>query len=118
MPLSDEEQRRLRELEGQLDQQQRLVKLARKLSAASVYTATRRIAALWIAGSVLGLIIFIAGVAAHINALLAVGVLIVAGTLMIAGVAAIAVEVRDTRREHHSQLSLELEVVDAQRVAG
>jgi hypothetical protein len=118
MPMSEEEQRRLRELEGQLDQQRRMVRLARQLSAASVYTGTRRISVLWIAGGALGLILFIAGAVAHVDALLAAGVIIVAGTLMIAGVAAIVVEVRGSRREDRGRLLLELEVVDAEGVAG
>lgn len=99
MPMSEDELRQLRELEGQLATQPRLTRLARQLSAANVYTGLRRVTVLWIGGGALGLILVIAGAAAGANAVVAAGVGVLAVTLLVVGAAAIVVEVRGYRRE-------------------
>lgn len=100
MPMSDDERRRLRELEGQLDQQHELTRLARQLSAANVYTGLRRITWLWATGGALGLILIVAGALAGANAAIGTGVGVLVATLLVSGVAAIVVEVRGYRRAH------------------
>lgn len=105
MPMSDEERRQLLEIERQLVREQpRLGKLARQLSAASVYTALRRLAVVAGVGGALGLILLVVGAAAH-SALFAAGVGVLAGTQVIVGAAAIVVEVRAYRREQRADLS-------------
>jgi Protein of unknown function (DUF3040) len=105
MPMSDEERRQLLEIERQLVQEQpRLGKLARQLSAASVYTALRRLAVLAATGGTLGLILLVVGAVLH-NVLFAVGVGVLAGTQVVVGAAAIIVEVRAYRREQRTDLS-------------
>ena len=108
MPMSDEEQRQLREIESHLTQQPRLVKLARQLSAADVYTALRRLAAFCAAGGAVGLVLLVVGAVLH-NALFPAGVLVLAGTQLIVGVAAIVVEGRagpsGSRRRRQDQSS-------------
>ena len=104
MPMSEDERRRLRELENQLAQQPRLVKLARQLSAASVYTGTRRLAIATAAGGALGLILLIAGAVTHTGALVTSGIAILGGTQIVVGVSAIVVEVRGYRRERRTWL--------------
>ena len=99
MPMSDDERRQLRELETQLAGQRRLVKLARRLGAASVDTGLPRISVLWGPGGRLGLILVIAGAVVRSTVLIAAGVVILAVTLLLAG-AAIAVGVAEYRREH------------------
>lgn len=108
MPMSEDELRRLGELETQLVQQPRLVKLARQLGAANVYNATRRLIVLTAAGGALGLALLIAGAVAHVGALVIAGIGILGGTQIVVGVAAIMVEVRAYRRQR-------LVTADAQR---
>lgn len=100
MAMSDDERRQLRELEADVAQQRRLVKLARQLGSASVYTGLRRITVLWIAGGSLGLALVVAGAVAHSNAVLLAAVVVLAGTLILVGVASLVVEVAGYRREH------------------
>jgi hypothetical protein len=102
MAMSDDELRRLRELEAEVAQERRLVRLARQLGSASVYTGLRRITMLWIAGGSIGLGLVVAGAVVHNNAVLAAAVVILAGTLILVGVASILVEVTGYRREHRS----------------
>jgi len=99
MPMSEEERRQLLEIESHLRQEQpRLGKLARQLSAANVHTALGRLWALTAAGGALGLILLVVGAVLH-NALFFAGVGVIAGTQIIVGVAAIVVEVRAYKRE-------------------
>lgn len=100
MPLSDEERRRLRELEIEVSQQRRLVSLAHRLGSASVDTGLRRVTVLWIAGGSIGLILVVAGAVVHSTAVLAAAVVILAATLILVGLASLAVEVTGYRREH------------------
>jgi Co/Zn/Cd efflux system component len=102
MAMSDDERRQLRELEAEVAQQRRLVKLARQLGSASVYTGLRRITVLWIAGGSIGLILVVAGAVVHSNAMLIAAVVVLAGTLILVGVASLVVEVAGYRREHRS----------------
>lgn len=99
MPMSEDELRRLRELEEELVKERRLVTLARHLGSASVDTGLRRTSTLWKVGGGIGLILIIAAVIAHSIALGAAAVIVLAATQMIVGVALIMVEVRGYRRE-------------------
>jgi hypothetical protein len=65
MPMSEDERRELGELETRLSRQPRLVKLARRLSSASVDTGLRRTSVLWGAGGAVGLSLVVTGAAAH-----------------------------------------------------
>jgi Protein of unknown function (DUF3040) len=100
MPMSDDERRRLRELEDEVAQQRRLVNLAHRLGSASVDTGLRRVTMLWIAGGSIGLILVVTGAVAHSTAVLAAAVVILAGTLILVGVTSLVVEVGGYRREH------------------
>lgn len=100
MPLSDGEQRRLRELESELAQQRRMVSLSHRLRSANVDTGLHRVTVLWIAGGSTGLILVVAGAVAHSNAVLAAAVVTLAATLILVGLASLAVEVNGFRREH------------------
>lgn len=100
MPMSENERRRLSELEAQLAQQRRLVHLAHRLKSASLDTGLRRITVLWVAGGSLGLILVIVSAVVPSTALTAAGVVILIATLLLVGVASIVVEVRGQRREH------------------
>jgi len=53
--MSDDERRRLQELEAEMMQERRLVGLARQLESATTYTGFRRVATLWTAGGGVGL---------------------------------------------------------------
>lgn len=103
MPMSEDERRRLLELEAELAGERRLVRLARQLGAANVYTGMRRITAVWIAGGAIGLSLVIAGAAAHAAAVIAAGLGTLVATLLLVGVAAIVVEVRGFRRERREE---------------
>jgi len=100
MPMSDDEQRRLRELEAELAEQRRLVGLAHRLGSASVDTGLRRVTVLWIAGGSIGLSLVVAGAVVHSNTVLAAAVVILAGTLILVGVTSLVVEAAGYRREH------------------
>jgi hypothetical protein len=100
--LRDVARRQLRELEADAAQERRLVKLARQLGSASVYTGLRRITMLWIAGGSIGLILVVAGAVVHSTAVLTAAVVILAGTLILVGVASLLVEAAGYRREHRS----------------
>jgi Protein of unknown function (DUF3040) len=100
MPMSDDERRRMHELEAELAEQRRLVSLAHRLGSASVDTGLRRVTALWIAGGSIGLILVVAGAVVHSTAVLAAAVVILAGTLILVGVASLVVEAAGYRREH------------------
>ena len=102
MPMSDDEQRRLRELEAELAEQRRLVRLAHRLGSASVDTGLRRVTVLWIAGGSIGLILVVVGAVMHSTAVLAAAVVILAATLILVGVTSLMVEVAGYRREHGS----------------
>jgi Protein of unknown function (DUF3040) len=102
MPMSEDERRRLRELETQLARQRRLVRLARHLSSASVDTGLRRTSVLGGAGGAFGLSLVVAGAVAHSAAVVNAGFAVLAGTLLLVGLALIVVEVRGQRREHRS----------------
>lgn len=98
MPMSDEEQRQLLEIERHLRQEPGLVKLSRQLGSANVYTPLRRLAMATAAGGALGLTLLVVGAVLH-NALFVAGVGVLAGTQIIVGVTVIVVEVRAYRRE-------------------
>jgi hypothetical protein len=100
MPMSDDERRRLQELEAELAEQRRMVTLAHRLGSANVDTGLRRVTVLWIAGGSTGLILVVAGAVAHSSAVLTAAVVILAVTLIAAGVASLAVELAGFRREH------------------
>lgn len=102
MPMSDDELRRLAELEAELADQRRLVALARHLGSASVDTGLRRVTMLWIAGGSVGMTLVVVGAVMHSAALLAASVVIVAATLILVGLSSIAVEMTGYRREHRS----------------
>ncbi len=102
MSMSDDERRRLRELEAEIAQQRRLVRLARQLESANVYTGFRRITMLWIAGGSVGLVLVIAGAAVPSTALLTAAVVILTATVLTVGVASIVIEVAGHRREQRS----------------
>jgi Zn-dependent membrane protease YugP len=102
MPMSDDERRRFRELEAEMAHEPRLARLARHLELASVYTAFRRIAAAWIAGGSLGLLLVVIGTVVHSTACLTAGVIVLVGTVLAVGVALIVVEVARNRRERRS----------------
>lgn len=61
MPMSDDERRKLQELEAELAGQRRMVRLSHRLSSANVDTGLRRVTVLWIAGGSTGLIMVFAG---------------------------------------------------------
>ena len=98
MPMSDEERRQLLEIESHLRQEPGLLKLARQLGAANVYTPLRRLTVLTAAGGSVGLVLLVVGAVLH-NHLFFAGVGVLAATQVIVGVAAIVVEVRASRRE-------------------
>lgn len=100
MPMSDDEQRKLQELEAELAGQRRMVNLSHRLSSANVDTGLRRVTVLWIAGGSTGLIMVVAGALVHGTAVLAAAVVILATTLILAGAASLGVEVSGYRREH------------------
>jgi hypothetical protein len=100
MPMSDDERRRLQELELELVEQRRMVSLAHRLGSANVDTGLRRVTVLWITGGSTGLALVVAGAVAHSGAVLTAAVVILAVTLILAGAAALAVEVAGQRREH------------------
>jgi hypothetical protein len=100
MAMPDDERRQLQELEAEAAQQRRLVRLARQLESASVYTGLRRITVLWPVGGSIGLLLLAAGAVVHSNAVLTAAVVILAGTLLVVGIASLVVEVAGFRREH------------------
>jgi hypothetical protein len=99
MAMSDDERRRLRALEAEISQQRRLVRLARQLESAHLYTGFQRIARLWIAGGSVGLFLVVVGALVSSTGLLTVAVIILTGTVITVGVASIVVEVSGYRRE-------------------
>jgi hypothetical protein len=102
MPMSEDERRELQQLEAQLAQHRRSVKLARRLSSASVDTGLRRTAMFWGAGAVIGLILIVAGAVTHSTAVVAAGVMVLSATVLVSGVAVFIVEIRGQRRERES----------------
>lgn len=99
MAMSDDELRKLQELEAELSEQRRMVSLAQRLSSANVDTGLRRVVMLWVAGGSTGLSLAIAGAAVHRSAVLAAAVIVLAATLIAAGVASLAVEIAGFRRK-------------------
>lgn len=103
MPMSEYEQRQWHELEAQLAQERRLVRLERRLGTASAGAGTpRKTSLLWGAGGGIGLILVVAGAVVHSTVVGTAGVVILAGTLVLAGVALIAVGLSGYHREHRS----------------
>ncbi len=100
--MSDDERRRLQELEAEMMQERRLVSLARQLESATTYTGFRRVATLWTAGGGVGLILVIVGAVVQSTALLTAAVVVLTGTVITVGVASIMVEVAGIRREPRS----------------
>jgi len=98
--MSEDERRRLQELEAEMMQERRLVGLARQLESATTYTGFRRVATLWTAGG--GLILVIVGAVVQSTALLTAAVVVLTGTVITVGVASIMVEVAGIRREPRS----------------
>jgi DUF3040 family protein len=103
MPMSDDERRRLQELEAEMIRERRLVRLARELESATVYTGFRRIATWWIAGGSVGLILVIVGAVVQSTSLLTAAVVVLTGTVITVGVASIVVEVAGYRRDLRSR---------------
>jgi hypothetical protein len=99
MPMSDDEQRKLEELEAELGGQRRLASLARHLGSANVDKGLRRVVVLLIAGGGSGLIMVIAGAAVHSGATLIAAVIVLAATMILSGIASIAVEVSGLRKQ-------------------
>jgi hypothetical protein len=102
MPMSEDERRRLSELEAELAAQRRLVRLSHRLGSASVDTGLRRVTVLWIAGGSIGLILVVAGAVAHSTVVLTAAVVILAATLILVGITSLLVELAGYRREHGS----------------
>ena len=82
MRMPEDERRELGELETQLARQPHLVKLARRLSWASVDTGRRRTSVLWGVGGAVGLSLVVAGAVAHSTAVETAGVVILIATLL------------------------------------
>jgi Protein of unknown function (DUF3040) len=103
MPLSGYEQRRWRELEAQLAQEQRLVRLAARLGQAGRDArGPSRASALWAVGGGLGLALAIAGAVLHNTILNFAGVALLAATLVLVGIALIVLGLGHSRRDRRS----------------
>lgn len=100
MPMSEDEQRKLREAEAELADERGLAKLARRLGEASIDKGLGRTIVLWGVGGSLGLILVVAGAVVHSTAAAAAGVAILIVTLLAVGIALIAVQVYGDLREH------------------
>lgn len=100
MPMSEDEQRQLREVEAELADQRGMAKLARRLGQASVDKGMGRTIVLWGVGGSIGLILIVAGAVVHSTAAEAAGVVILIVTLLVVGVALIAVQIYGDLREH------------------
>jgi predicted phage tail protein len=95
MSLSDDENRRWKELEAELGQERRLVVLARRLRI----MPSPWVMLGWAAGAALGFALYIAGAVTHTGGAVIAGVAILAVTLVLAGIALIATGVNDVRRQ-------------------
>lgn len=84
MPMSEDELRRLRELEAELARERRMVNLAHRLGSASVDAGLQRVTALWIAGGSAGLILVVAGAVVQSAAVLTAALVVLAATLVLA----------------------------------
>lgn len=111
MPMSEDELRRLRELEAELAQHRRMVNLANRLGSASVDARPQRVTALLIASGSAGLSLVVAGAVVHSAAMLTAALVILAATLVLAALSSVQpkwpgtggsiarVTVRRTRRQ-------------------
>lgn len=99
MPISESEQRQLRQLEAQLAHERQLVRLARRLGTAGADIGVRRTALLAGAGGCTGLLLAIAGAVVHTAVLGTIGVGVLTATVVLSGLALITLGVRGYRRD-------------------
>lgn len=99
MPISESEQRQLRQLEAQLVHERRLARLARRLGTAGTDIGVRRTAILAGAGGCAGLLLAIAGAVVHAAVLDTIGMAVLMTTVVLAGLALIVLGISGYRRD-------------------
>lgn len=99
MPMSEDDRRKLAEIEARMQPTRRLTVLSRQLGSASVYTGLRRITAAWIAGGSICVIMLIAGSVARSSAVVTAAWALLAFLHVTLGIALIGVEVTGLRRD-------------------